>query len=105
MAYVLGIATLLGGIAAIYYFVDRSRQKNTFENKQKIVDDNWLNSSDIKRDYGDSLRWSDPEKVEHRLSLGYEIVYQKDEQNKIRYRLVNSSGQTLIVKRNSSSNR
>ena len=97
MIYVLGIATLLGGIAAIWFFVDKYKHKNMWQEKEKAVNNKWLETSEIKKLYKDyDLRWANPDSIEERKQKGYEVVYEKDMPLKIKYRLINASNQVLI---------
>lgn len=103
IAWVLGIATLIGGIAAIGYFVDKWRAKAQWTEKDKEVNNAWWESSDLRKHYQDAgcgdFGWSNPERVAERLAAGKEGVYEIDEKNRIKYRLVNRSGQVLLCRR------
>ncbi len=48
IAWILGIATVLGGIAAIGYFRDKWKEKQQWTEQEKIVNPNWWESSDLK---------------------------------------------------------
>lgn len=97
MTYVLGIATLLGGIAAIWFLVDKYKHKNIWQEKEKVVNDGWLETSEIKKLYKDyDLRWANLDSLEERKQKGYEVVYEKNIQMKIKYKLINASSQVLI---------
>jgi len=102
MKIILAIATILGGIAAIWFFLDRYREKDKWHEKDKIVDSTWWESSELKKDYDAqryTYRWSNSDKVEARKGSGYSIIYEEDKKDKIRYRLVNKSHQVLIGKK------
>lgn len=98
----LAIATILGGIAAIWFFWEKYRKKDEWHEEDKIVDPSWWESSELKKitdAQGYTYRWSNPEKVEGRKTNGYSIIYEENKKSKIRYRLVNKSHQVLIGKK------
>ena len=103
IAWILGIATLIGGIAAIGYFVDKWRAKAEWIEKDKEVNSAWWESSDLRTQYQEAgcgdFGWSNPERVAERLAAGKEAVYKIDEKSRIKYRLVNRSGQVLLCRR------
>ena len=103
VAWVLGIATVLGGIAAVLYFRDKWLERNHWTEQDKPVNSAWWEESDLKKAYQakgyTTFRWSDSDRVAERLSGGMKIVYEIDEANKIKYRLVNSSGQVLLCRK------
>lgn len=49
IVWFLGIATALGGIAAVGYFLDKWREKQEWTEKEKVVNSNWWESSDLKK--------------------------------------------------------
>ena len=103
VAWALGIATIIGGIAAIGYFRDKWREKNTWTENEKEVNSSWWESSTVKSEYEaqgfTGFGWSNSDKVAERIASGKEFVYEKDEENRIKYRLVNKSGQVLLCKK------
>jgi len=103
VAWVLGIATLIGGIAAIGYFRDKWRENNKWIEKEKEVNNAWWESSSLKAEYEaqgfTNFSWSNSDKVAERIASGKEFVYENDEKNQIRYKLVNKSGQILLCKK------
>ena len=103
VAWILGIATLIGGFAAIGYFRDKWREKNTWIEKEKEVNSAWWESSTLKTEYEaqgfSNFGWSNSEKVAERIASGKEVVYEKDVKNRVKYKLVNKSGQILLCKK------
>ena len=98
MEILLAIFTILGGIAAIWYFWDKIFIK---EEAEKEVNNAWWEASNLKRkleNKGYSFRWSNADKVAQRLAEGYEIIFVKGLFKK--HKLINSSGQILIGKKN-----
>ena len=107
MEIILAIATILGGISAIIFFCDKYKKKNShadnteFRDKEKVIDNSWWESSELrndllKNDY--EFRWSNQDKIENRLSQGYEVIFQTDHSVKTKYKLINESRQVLIGK-------
>jgi len=96
----LEISTGCGGIAAIFYFFDKFAEKKNLEEKTKVVDDNWWESSELKKKYESigyrKFSWSNPERVVDRIEKGKNIVYEINEKSRTKYKLVNQSGQILI---------
>ena len=102
MEIVLAIATMLGGVSAVWYFWDKYRRNREWREKEKVVNSNWWESSELKRTLearGFKFRWSNRDRIEERKQSGYELIYEEDKINRTRYVLVNSSGQVLIGKR------
>ncbi len=98
MEILLAIFTILGGIAAIWYFWDKIFVK---EEADKEVDNTWWEASNLKRkleNKGYTFRWSNTDKVAQRISDGYKIIFEKKLFKK--HKLINSSGQILIGKKN-----
>ena len=84
IAWVLGIATVLGGIAAVGYFRDKWREKQQWSEKEKEVISPWWESSELKKqceakDY-EEFGWSNSDRVAERVAEGKEIVYEIDEE-------------------------
>lgn len=100
VAWILGIATVLGGIAAIGYFRDKWREKQQWTEKEKAVNSNWWESSELKKQYiakgYTEFGWSNFDRLAERIAEGKEVVFEVDEENRIKYRLVNKSGQVLV---------
>jgi hypothetical protein len=103
LAWVLGIATLLGGIAAIGYFWDKWRKKKKWTETEKEVNDAWWQSSELKKKYVAEgfadFSWSDKDRVAERVSEGKEVVYEIDTEKSIKSKLVNKSGQVLLCRK------
>jgi hypothetical protein len=100
IAWVLGIATVLGGIAAVIYFVDKWKERSRFTEEDKQVTSAWWEASDLKREYEAmgfrSFGWSNADLVAERQAEGAEVIYEVDNGKKSKSRLVNRSGQLLI---------
>jgi hypothetical protein len=104
MEIFLAIATILGGVSAVWYFWDKYWCNREWREKEKVVNSNWWESSELKHTLearGLKLRWSNRDRIEERKEKGYEIIYEEDKTNRTRYILVNSSDQVLIGKRDS----
>ena len=103
LAFVLGIATILGGIAAICYFRDTWREKQIWTETDKEVNNAWWQSSELKKNYEAQgfidFSWSNSNRVAERILEGKEIVYETDEQKLIKTKLVNKSGQILLCRK------
>jgi hypothetical protein len=103
LAIVLGIATILGGIAAIGYFRDKWREKQKWSETEKEVNDAWWQSSELKKNYEaqgfTDFSWSNSDRVAERILEGKQIVFETDEEKCIKNRLVNKSGQVLLCKK------
>jgi len=103
IAWILGIATVLGGIAAVVYFRDKWREKQEWTEKDKVVNNNWWESSDLKIQYETrgckEFYWSNSDRVAERVTEGKEVVFETDEENRTKYRLVNKSGQVLVCRK------
>ena len=103
MGIVLAIATILGGIAAVWYFWDKYQRNREWSEKEKVVNSNWWESSELRHTLkarGFKFRWSNRDRIEERKQRGYELIYEEDKTNRTSYILVNSRGQVLIGKRN-----
>ena len=100
MAWVLGSATILGGIAAILYFRDKWKDRNRFTEEDKKVTSAWWEASDLKKGYEArgfrSFGWSNLDRIAERQDDGAEVIYLLDDTRKVKFRLVNRSGQVLI---------
>ncbi|MCK4818875.1 hypothetical protein KA005_24085 [bacterium] len=103
IAWILGIATLIGGIAAIGYFRDKWHGEQKWSEKDKEVNNAWWESSGLKKEYEargyNEFSWSNSDRVVERIAAGKEPVYEVDPENRIKYRLVNKSGQILLCKK------
>ncbi len=80
---------------------DAVRYLESKELAPKLVDRAWLDLSGMGKKYeakGVEVRWSAPEKLETRLLLGYEILYEIDELRRTRRRIVRRDGLTLVGK-------
>ena len=104
LGWILGVATVLGGIAAVLYFREKWLARNRWAEQDKIVNSAWWESSDLKREYESkgfaSFSWSNRERVAERVKEGAEVVLEIDPPKRVKYKLVNQSGQVLIAKRN-----
>lgn len=102
VAWVLGIATLLGGFAAVAYFRDKCREKQQWSEQEKKVNSAWWEASELKKQYEakgcKDFGWSNSDRVSERVAEGKEIVYEIDKENRVKYRLVNKSGQVLVCR-------
>ena len=100
MAWVLGISTVLGGIAAIVYFRDRWKDRNRLTEEDKEVNSDWWNASDAKKDFErrgfQSFGWSNADRVAEREHEDAEVIYLVDKIGRVKSRLVNRNGQVLI---------
>ena len=98
--WLLIIATLLGGVAAIGYFRDVWRKKRQWVEKDKEVNSAWWESSGLKNQYEEKgykdFGWSNSDLVAQRIEDGKEIVFEIDEGNRVKYKLLNRSGQVLL---------
>ena len=75
---------------------------NTWNEKIKLVDRDYLDKSGLKKEIKDSgceFRWSKPDKVETRKLDGYDYMYEIDEQKRIKYILERKDGIVLIGKK------
>jgi hypothetical protein len=100
ITWTLAAATILGGIAAISYFYDKYQKLQQWSEESKEVNTVWWESSELKKEYEEkgckNFAWSNADRVEQRVAEGKAIVYEFDEQDHVKYRLVNKSGQVLI---------
>lgn len=100
IAWVLGVATIVGGIAAIFYFRDKWKDRNRFTEEDKEVTSAWWEGSDLKRAYESkgfrSFGWSNSDRIPERQAEGAEVIYELDNARKVKSRLVNRGGQVLI---------
>jgi hypothetical protein len=100
--WILAIATIIGGIAAVNYFLDKWRERHRWTVEDKEVNSTWWESSDLKKQYEAKgyrdFAWSNADRVAERIAEGKEFVYELDTENRIKYRLVNKSGQVLLCR-------
>lgn len=100
IAWALGIATILGGVAAVFYFRDKWRERNRFTEQEKEVTSAWWEASNLKKEYEAkgfrSFAWSNSDRVVEREADGAEVVYEIDLDEKVKSRLVNRSAQVLV---------
>ena len=100
IAWVLGVATILGGIAAIFYFRDKWKDRDRFTEEDKEVTSAWWEASDLKKGYESkgfrTFGWSNSDRVPERQAEGAEVIYELDNARKVKSRLVNRSSQVLI---------
>lgn len=100
ITWALGIATILGGIAAIHYFHDKWKDRNRFTEEEKAVTSAWWEESDLKKEYEANgfraFSWSNSDRVAERQAEGADVIYLVDKERKVKAKLVNRSGQVLI---------
>lgn len=100
IAWALGIATILGGVAAAFYFRDKWRERNRFTEQEKEVTSAWWEASDLKKECEAkgfrSFAWSNSDRVAEREADGAEIIYEINLDRKVKFKLVNRSAQVLI---------
>ncbi len=100
LEWVLSIATVLGGIAAIIYFIDVRRKKSRWVEKEKEVNSSWWETSALRKQYEaagyENFSWSNSDLVAMRVAEGKEVIYEIDEGNRIKYKLLNKSRQVLL---------
>lgn len=68
MGAVLSIATILGGIAAVWYIWDKYKDKSKWDEREKVVNSNWWESSELKHaleNQGYKFRWSDRSRIKN----------------------------------------
>lgn len=103
IAWILGIATALGGIAALGYFCDKWREKQQWTEQQKEINSTWWESSGLKKQCEANgckyFFWSNSDRVAERIAEGREIVYEIDEEKRVKHMLVNKSGQVLLCRK------
>lgn len=103
IAWILGIATVLGGIAAIGYFRDKWRENRQWTEQQKEINSTWWESSELKKQYEangyQDFGWSNSDRVAERTAEGREIVYEVDEEKRVKHMLVNKGGQVLLCRK------
>lgn len=103
IAWALGVATILGGVAAVFYFRDKWQERNRLVEQDKEVTSAWWEASDLKKNYEsrgfDSFGWSNSDRVAERQGEGAEVVYLIDDKRRLKCRLVNRSGQVLIARK------
>jgi len=100
VAWILGVATFLGGIAALFYFRDRWQDQRRLILQDKEVTSAWWEASDLKKEYEakgfGSFAWSNSDRVPEREGEGAEVIYLVDDKQRLKSRLVNRGGQVLI---------
>ena len=100
LAWALGIATILGGVAAVLYFRDKWQERNRYTEQEKEVNSAWWEASNLKKEYEAkgfrSFAWSNSDRVAEREVEGAEMIYEIDPDRKVKFRLVNRSAQVLI---------
>jgi hypothetical protein len=72
-----------------------------WDEQVKLVDMSWPQKSGFEaeaEERGLQLRWSNPERLESRRLDGWDVVYEMDKQQRIRFRIENKSQQVLIAK-------
>ena len=100
--WILAVATIVGGIAAVSYFRDKWREKQQWVVEHKEVNSTWWESSELKRHYEakgyKDFAWSNLDRVAERIIAGKEIIYEPDKEKRVKYKLVNRSGQVLMCR-------
>ena len=94
MKILLAVATILGGIVAVWFLWEKIFLSKS---SPKEISNTWWDSSPLKKKLekkGYSFRWSDSDAVEERLRNGFEIIFKKNLFKKRRF--INKSGQVLI---------
>ena len=98
MEIIIAIATILGGIGALWFFYDKffsskpdlgiqneGIPEKTIENK--IVNSIWWESSELKKSLEaegyNTFSWSNSDRVEERIDKGYEVIFDENKDNKI----------------------
>jgi len=114
MEIILAIATFLGGIVAIWFIYDKffsSKPGDDIQdegNLEKIIENKtvnsaWWESSELKSNLEaqgyNKFYWSDDDRVEERIDNGYDLIFDENNDKRIKYKLVNSSDQVLIGKK------
>jgi len=97
MEVIVSVASIIGGIAAIWFIVDRL----VIRDKSIEVTDTWWDSSSLKsklKEKGYEFRWSNPDRVQERLDSGYKIIHTGHFYN--RKQIKKPNGQVLVGKRN-----
>jgi len=83
--------------------LEKWKNRKLFVEEEKEVNSAWWESSEIKKKYEangyNEFGWSNSDRVAQRVSEGKEIVYEVDEVNRVKYRLVNKSGQVLVCRK------
>lgn len=100
--WILAMATILGGIAAIGYLRDKWHGKQQWVEEDKRVNSAWWESSELKKQYEakgyKDFSWSNSDRVAERITDGKQIVYEVDKEQRVKFKLVNSSGQVLMCR-------
>ena len=111
MHWILGIATLLGGIAAVYYFWDRrvaARRKSNAQGSSdepdvKWVDLNYPADCGLQRQLeqlGYTVRWSREDKLARRLDLeGWEKVVTEEAGQRFVLKVHSPDSSLVLIKR------
>ncbi len=99
------IVTVAGGLILLIVapFIRRKIHPEPTKEEEKIVNSNWFDSSDLKKqlqEKGYTFYWSNHDSVEENKGKGYEVIFDKDESKNVNYKLVNKSGQILLGKIN-----
>jgi len=100
MEIIVIIATLVGGIAGVWFLWEKFRPKDNIRIEDKIVDNAWWERSATKEGLaqkGYEFRWSNADKLASREQEGYQVIHEINGNKK--FRLVNRSGQVLICKK------
>jgi len=67
----------------------------------KLVDSQWLEKSGFNKhaaDKGYTLRWTNPDKIASRKLDGYDVMYEVNSDEHVRYKLTLNGGQVLMGK-------
>ncbi len=75
--WILAVATIVGGIAAVSYFRDKWREKQQWVVEDKEVNSTWWESSELKRHYEaksyKDFAWSNIDRAAERIVAGKEM--------------------------------
>ncbi|MGE4349673.1 MAG: hypothetical protein AB7D28_07900 [Candidatus Berkiella sp.] len=89
------IATIVGTLLAVFYaikkFTSWYHQRNIYRVEDKEVTLRWLEQTPLKQgweDQGYRLAWPLLKELEIKKSEGWEVMYEVDDKNKIKYRFV-----------------
>jgi len=73
-----------------------------WKEETKLVDMQWVEKSGFDKyaaEKGYTLRWTNPDKVESRKLEGYDVMFEVNSDEHVRYKLMLEGGQVLMGKR------
>jgi predicted lipoprotein len=103
MEIIAGIASVLGVITGLWFFIDKIRKPKTvitWREEEKIISSEWVELSGTKalwESKGFTLVWANNRNVEEYLLKGYILAIEENNEKLVKYKLV-SSGQVLMAK-------